>query len=410
MKKIAALLILCLFTLNVVNAQKREVNRAKRQLERGNLELAMGHINNATNEATTQNDPTTWITKSKILIEIATSEDSTVNNLVANPLDEAFQAIQKAQSLDEKNLNIIEINQALLVLSEQFFNTGATAYNENNFKKASENFINSFNVSKAFGTTDTSTLYNAGLSAEIGTFYDEAYKIYRQVEEMDYNQPFLYSSLTNITLRNKDYEAAESWIQKGREKYPDNLELIFAEANVHLTAGNIPEAKNVLELAISKDPYNANLHYAFGVNYDQMSKDSLYSDEDRAFAYNEAVKAYNKAIELKPDYFDAIYNLGALYFNEGIRLFVEADNILRGGYTQENLTKSSQLEDQSKTIWRENAQPYLEESLALLQPDDANYEIVLRSLRELYMRTGQNEKLEETNAIWNEKFGDREEE
>ena len=28
---------------------------------------------------------------------------------------------------------------------------------------------------------------------------------------------------------------------------------------------------------------------------------------------------YKKAIELKPDYFDANYNLGALYFNEGVR-------------------------------------------------------------------------------------------
>jgi tetratricopeptide (TPR) repeat protein len=409
MKKIAVLLIFCFFTLNVVNAQKNEVNRAKRQLSRGNLEQALGHVNNATNDATTQKDPATWILKSKILLEMATSEDATVKNLVATPLEESYQAIQKAQSLDAKNLNILDINQTLLVLSEAFFNSGATAYNENNFKKASDNFLNSFQVSQAYGTTDTSTLYNAGLSAEIGGLFDEAYNIYRQVEEMNYDQPFLYSSLTNITLRNKDFDAAEKWIKKGRERYPDNLELIFAEANVHLTSGNIPEAKNVLELAISKDPYNANLHYAFGVNYDQMSKDSIYSAQDRDFAYNEAIKAYKKAIELKPDYFDAIYNLGALYFNEGIKLFVEADNILRGGYTQANLNKSSQLEDKSKAIWRENAQPYLEESLALLQPNDQNYEIVLRSLRELYMRTGQNEKLEATNAIWNEKFGDRQE-
>jgi tetratricopeptide (TPR) repeat protein len=409
MKKIAVLVIMCLFTVATVNAQKKEVNKAKRQLSRGNLELALGHINLAANEPTTMEDAATWVIKAKILIEISKSEKPEVANLSKDPLTEAFEAITKAQNLDSpRNLNILDINQTLLVLSESFFNAGAKNYNDNDFAKASDNFVKAFNVSKVFGTTDTSTLYNAGLSAEIGGLTEKAYDIYVQVEELDYDQPYLYSSLTNISLKNKDYENATKWIKKGRARYPENLDLIFSEANVYLTSGNIPEARRVLSLAIERDPENANLHYAFAVNYDQMSKDSLYSAEDRDYAYNEAIKSYKKAIELQPDYFDAVYNLGALYFNEGIQFFVQADNILRSGYSNANLAKSAELEDKSKKIWRENAQPYLEEALTMIEVGDPNYEIVLRSLRELYMRTGQMEKLEETNAIWNEKFGDKE--
>lgn len=410
MKKIAVLAILCLFAVDMVNAQKREVNRANRHLNRGNIEKAYEHIQNAIKDDSTKEVAETWVTYGKIMIEISISEDPNFNQLAEQPLDKALEAINKAEELDEDNSQILEIQQARLILSEAFFNEGAEAYNESRFEEATDYFYNSYKVSETFGSIDTATLYNAGLAAEIAGRYDEAYDMYEEVAEYDYDQPFLYSSLAGLSLRNENFEEAEVWVKKGRDKYPENLDLIFAEANVYLTSGNIPEARRVLELAIERDPENANLHYAFAVNYDQMSKDTLFSQEERDFAFDEAVKAYEKAIELKTDYFDAIYNLGALYFNEGIQLFVKADNILREGYTQENLKRSAELEEKSKKIWREEAQPYLEEALALIDDEDENYEVVLRSLRELYMRTGQKEKLEETNQIWNEKFGSPEEE
>ncbi len=409
MKKIAVLVILCLFAINMVEAQKREQNRAKRQLNRGNLTEAWEHINNALNDESTKNDPATWVIKSKILIEMNQAEDPEQQNLEEEPLEKAVEAIEKAQELDETNINLLDIQQTLIVLAEALFNEGAEAYNENEFSSASNYFLNAYNVSDMYGTVDTSTLYNAGLSAELAQNFDEAYEIYTDVAALDYDQPFLYSSLANISLRNKDFEEAEKWIKKGRDLYPDELDLIFVEANVYLTSGNIPEARRVLELAIDRDPENANLHYAFAVNYDQMSKDTMFTEEEREFAFNEAINSYKTAIELKPDYFDAIYNLGALYFNQGIQLFVKADDILRQGYSNENLKKANELEERSKRIWREDAQPYLEKAFDLIDEDDENYEVVLRSLRELYMRTGQSEKLEVTDEIWKEKYGSEEE-
>ncbi len=410
MKKIAVLVILCLFAVDMVNAQRRELSRANRQLNRGNIERAFEHIQNAVKDASTKDDAATWVTHARIMIEISVAEDPAIAQLAEKPLNIALESINKAEKLDEDKQNYLDIQQTLLVLSEAFFNEGAIAYNDEAFAEASNAFFQSYKVSQSFGSIDTATLYNAGLSAEIAGMHDRAYDLYSKVAEYEYDQPFLYSSLAGLSLRKEDFEQAEEWINKGRALYPENLDLIFAEANVYLTSGNIPEARRVLELAIERDPDNANLHYAFAVNFDQMSKDTVFSEEEREFAYEEAIKAYEKAIELRPDYFDAIYNLGALYFNRGIQLFLQADNILREGYTTENLKKSSKLEEKSKEVWSENAQPYLEKALSLIDEDDVNYEIVLRSLRELYMRTGQNEKLEETNQIWKEKFGGPEEE
>ena len=392
--------------MEMVSAQRREVRRANRNLNRGNLEVALEHIQNALKDESTMNDPETHILNAQIHMEIAGSEEPEFANLVEEPLIIAFEAMQKAEELDVDNQHLLDIQQTNLMLSEFFFNAGAIEYGENQFSKASNYFLYSYKVSESFGTIDTATLYNAGLAAEIAGEIDRAYELYVQVEEMDYDQPFLYSSLANISIaKEKDEEAAE-WIKKGRERYPDNLDLIFAEANIYLTTGDIPEARRVLEIAIERDPENPNLHYAFAVNYDQMSRDTLFSEEEREFAYQEAIKAYETAIELKPDYFDAIYNLGALYFNEGIKLFVEAEERLR-----ETMDFNAYQEEEKKIkeVWLQ-AQPYLEESFDMIDEDDENFEVVLRSLRELYMRTEQKDKLEETNEIWKEKFGSPDEE
>ena len=401
MKKIALLLILSVFAVEMVNAQRGEVRRANRNLNRGNLEEALQHVQNALKDESTMNDPETHILHAQILMEIASSEEPQHVNLVDEPLVYAFESMKKATELDTENRNILEIQQTNLMLSEFFFNEGAIKYNENNFSQASNYFLYSYRVSETFGSIDTATLYNAGLAAEIAGDIDKAYDIYVQVEEMDYDQPFLYSSLANISIAREDADAAAEWIKKGRERYPDNLDLIFAEANVYLTTGNIPEARRILEIAIDRDPDNPNLHYAFAVNYDQMSRDTLFTAEEREFAYQEAVKAYEKAIELKPDYFDAIYNLGAMYFNEGIRLFVQAEEKLRKDM---DFRAYEEEEKKIKEIWLK-AQPYLEEAFEMIDSDDENFEVVLRSLRELYMRTDQQDKLEETNEIWKEKFG-----
>jgi tetratricopeptide (TPR) repeat protein len=401
MKKIALLLILSVFAVEMVNAQRGEVRRASRSLNRGNLEEAIQHIQNALKDESTMSDPGTHILHAQILMEIAGSEDPQHANLANEPLIVAFEAMKKAKELDTDNRNMLEIQQTNLMLSEYFFNAGAIKYGDNQFSQASNYFMYSYRVSETFGTVDTATLYNAGLAAEIAGETEKAFDIYLQVEEMHYDQPFLYSSLANISNARGDTDAAVKWIQKGRERYPDNLDMIFAEANIYLTTGNIPEARRILEIAIERDPDNPNLHYAFAVNYDQMSRDTLFSASDREFAYKEAIKSYEKAIELNPDYFDAIYNLGAMYFNEGIRLFVEAENKLRKDMDFRAYEKE---EKKIKEVWLQ-AQPYLEEAFEMIDSDDENFEVVLRSLRELYMRTDQQDKLEETNAIWKEKFG-----
>ncbi|MBK5283955.1 MAG: tetratricopeptide repeat protein, partial [Bacteroidia bacterium] len=90
--------------------------------------------------------------------------------------------------------------------------------------------------------------------------------------------------------------------------------------------------------------------------------------------------AYKRAIELKPDYADAYFNLGVMHFNRGAEM-ANAANMLK---SQSEYEKAKlKFEDVFKA-----AKPYLEKSLEL-NPKDYN---TLFTLKQLYVRTGETEK------------------
>ena len=70
-----------------------------------------------------------------------------------------------------------------------------------------------------------------------------------------------------------------------------------------------------LNKAKESEPDNQVLYFAEGTIYDRLNN------------FEASEKAYLKAIEIKPDYFDAVFNLGALYFNQGVKFAEEATQI-----------------------------------------------------------------------------------
>ncbi len=406
MKRTVFLLIFLMIASTVVNAQGRDLRRANRQLDRGNLADALEHLQEAQEHESVFEDPEFWLTKSRLYMEIAITEEESYKNLVENPVDKADEALFKAKELDTDNQLILEIQPLLLFLSDLTRNVGAEAYENEEWLKASDYLLRSYNIGLTYDDKDTLIYSYAGIAAEIGGNLERAKEIYLDLKNMQYDESFIYSSLSNIAMAQGDTLAATKFIQEGREKYPDELDLIFAEANIHIFTGDIDQAREILDLAIQKDPENPHLYFAFGANYDRMSQDTTYTDEERAFAFDEAIKAYESALELKPDYFDAVYNLGVLYFNRGIRIFEAAEDRLRETH---DFARYQEDEKEFKEAWLE-AQPFLEQAKEMLEMDDPNMEIVVLSLVELYARTEQNDKLEEILPLYRKYFGDPEEE
>ncbi len=406
MKRIVFLLIFLMISASVVQAQGRDIRRANRHLNRGNLERALGHVQEAMEYEEVLEDAEIWVIKAQLFMEIALTEEEEYKDLVDKPVDRADAALQKAKELDkEQNEFMLEIQQAMLLMSELVFNEGVIAYEGEDWSSASDYFLRAYEITEEFESQDTTILYNAAISAELAQEFDKAKDMYLRLRDMEYDEPYLYSSLTNISMMQQDTVAATEFVQEGREKYPDNLDLIFAEANIHIFTGDTEQAEDILNLAIERDPENPALHFAFAANYDAMSQDTLrYDKEERQYAYEAAIESYERAIELESDYFDAMYNLGALYFNRGLRMLEEAEEELR---ETQDFQAYQEREEKIKEVWL-SAQPYLEESFELIDEDDRYFTTVLISLVELYMRTGQNEEFEEIRPMYEKYYGDPE--
>ncbi len=176
-------------------------------------------------------------------------------------------------------------------------------------------------------------------------------------------------------------------IKKGLKAFPDDNTIIIAESNLYLTAGKFTEAKDALEKLKAKDPTNPSVYYAIGNAYFDQYNNEANTLAIRLNAYTEAVKSLQKSIELKADYFDATYMLGAIYFNEGIRIEQTAEVI---GTT--DMTKYGQLKEQFDALYK-SATENLEKA-SLLKPNDWN---TLIALRKLYSRLNMMDKYKEVN-------------
>src|SRR5690606_27411640 len=116
-------------------------------------------------------------------------------------------------------------------------------------------------------------------------------------------------------------------------------------------------------------------YFSLGVVYDNL-------DNKEA-----AIEAYTNALEIDPDYFDANYNLGALYFNQGVEMNNAANEI------KDNKKYEAARAEARKVF--EKSLPYLEKAHELDKADIG----AISSLMQLYALIGQNDKYSEMKAL-----------
>jgi tetratricopeptide (TPR) repeat protein len=94
-------------------------------------------------------------------------------------------------------------------------------------------------------------------------------------------------------------------IQEARKINPEDVTLIMSEADLYLKTNDMTKYAAAVKEVIEKDPTNPDLFYNLGV--------TSYKNND---AKNAEVY-YLKAIELKPNYAYAYYNIAAIRLDEG---------------------------------------------------------------------------------------------
>ena len=375
MKRTTILFVL-LFAISSVFAQKGKVTSALSYKEAGKLDKAVEAIEetiDATNPKTEGSVtwPRTWEVRGEIYQAVFQSKDENYKKLSSDPLTVAYDSYMKALQLDDKDRFSKSVKIKLTLLIGDLTNQAVAGFNEEAYEKAMKSFeqimaIEQTPVFKADdpNAVDTVIIFNAGLAAYNAKQYDKAIDYYKQAAKYKYNGAKTYSLIANSYFQKKDTVGALQVLQDGLKEYSDNGILLVEVINVYLNANKIDAAMKYLDIAIAQDPKNASYFFAQGTLYDKLQKPE------------EAANSYLKAIEYKEDYFDAYYNLGALYYNKGVKQ-VDVANLVPSSQPDKYEEEKNKADIEFK-----KAIPYMEKAHEI-NPTD---KFTLESLKTLYYR------------------------
>jgi tetratricopeptide (TPR) repeat protein len=373
------LALLILVSATVVLGQTNKRTSAYNYWRYGKLDQAKQAIDEAAQNEKTIMDPKTWFYRGNIYYDIAISKDSNYRELDPDPFEVAFKSYQKAKELDTKGEYKDDIQKFTIAVGEGYYNVGVVNYNDKNFKDAAKNFEQSYNVSQSVGRIDTTALFNAAVSASQANEPKIAEQYYQQLLKLGSQKADVYASLADIYKVEGDTAMALQTIAKGREIYPEDFNLLIAETNIYLASSEKEKAMKDLEMALKYDNTNPSIFFAVGTIYDQMGD------------IPQAISAYENAIKLKPDYFEANYNMGALYVNQAANLLDTANALPLDAVKEYDALKAKADGMLQKAV------PYLEKSHELM-PEDVN---TMVSLKEIYTRLGMTDKLKAINEQLN---------
>ncbi|MEI2759030.1 MAG: tetratricopeptide repeat protein [Bacteroidia bacterium] len=336
-------------------AQRAQVQSAYSYLKYEQLDKAKESIDIAVNNENTMNYDKAWYYRG--LIYQALYKNEKFANLSNDPLNEALKSYNKALELNPKFEYADDIAEKKKILAQQFADMGYVNYNLKNFASA----LTAYEGVVSIMPNDTSSYFNAALCAERAGNTAKAKQYYNKLDEMQYKDAKMYHSYAQLYLTEGDTTKAIEILSRGLSRFPEEKSILITQTNIYISSGKTAEALGAINKAIEKDPTNANLYFAKGTLVEKTDKNK-----------DAAITAYKKAIELKADYFDAYYNLGALFFNEGAHLANEANNI-----------KDNNQYAKAKTVFEakfKEAKPYLEKAWELNPKDQST----MVSLKQLY--------------------------
>lgn len=357
-------------------AQKGKVTSALSFKDTGMLDKALETIESTidpNNEKAEKSIPwpRTWEVRGEIYQAIYQSKDDAVKALAEDPLTKAVESYKKALELDENNKFEKTLKIKLTLLISDLTNQAINAFNEEKFDVALLSFEHILDLEElplmkvdAPDAIDTVIIFNSGLAAFNAGNYDKAIKYYGDAAKYGYNGARTYQLIANAYEAQLDTIGSLETLKEGFMMFPDDSGILFKMINIYLENKETEEAMKYLNLATEKDSANPSLYFAKGTLYDQIENSEG------------AIECYSKAIELKGDDFNSNYNLGALYYNKGVKQ-IEVSNAV-----PTNDTKKYEEEKAKGDLWFEKALPYMEKCLELNDKDSST----LESLKNLYYR------------------------
>jgi tetratricopeptide (TPR) repeat protein len=276
-----------------------------------NLKSARLNIDEAAENPGSAVKPKTWYYKGNIYWAIQESKNPELIEATVNPLLTASEAYKKVFELDAKYEYAEESYQKAMI---GYRNLGIMAFNKNDFNAALGYFESTTELSAKKGVVDTSAIENSSIAAMRAGNSNKSIQYLKQLISFNMDKDGTrFIQLMKAQNLAGDSAAAKQTMMEGRSKFPNDQKLLTEELNGYLQSGKSAEAEKLLAIAIEKDPMNHLLHYASGTIFEDLGKRDM------------AIAAYKKSIEIKPDFWEAYFNLGAIFNNSAKALREKAD-------------------------------------------------------------------------------------
>lgn len=309
-------------------------------------------------------------------------------------------------------------------MAAELINAAVEDGNNNDYKAGAEKLYMSYSMKPQ----DTTTLYYAASYAVTAKDYDNALKYYNQLKDLNYTGITMEYKATNLEtgkeesfgadkfqrdlmVKGKTHaepveersdskrseivknialiyntlgenEKAKQAYKEARAEDPDDVNVILNEANLYYSLGDKETFKTLMAEATVKAPDNPDLQYNIGVI--NMEQGNL--DEARA--------AYQKAIEIDPNYINAYLNLSTSYVNEGNALIDEMNTL---GTSRADIARYDELKEKKDSLFKEGA-TILENALNVVSDNQG----ILEQLKNIYGALGDTENFKRIKGLLEE--------
>lgn len=375
MRKIVVLVGLSILISIGGYAQKNKRTSAYMYSQNGELAKAKEAIDEATQHEKTMHDAKTWLYAGEIYYKIAAEPGMADLLNEPNAAIKSYEALEKAKKYDEKSQYSSEISIYLANLTNQFYMEGGLAFQDGNYQAAIDNFKIAYDIAEVDGRFDTIAAFNIGMAGVLGDDPEASAEYLEKCVEAEFEEPRVYMFYNRAVKQLGDTARAIEILQLGRERFPGELSLLLEEAQMYLERGENDKLQTSLLLAVGQDPENPNLFFLLGKTYDDAGD------------IPDAIKYYQMAADLNPEFFEAYYNMGAIYVNKAAEIQAEANDL-----PLDQMDKYAELTEKANGNLAK-AVPYLEEALEI-KPDDAP---TISALKETYARLKMEDKLEKLN-------------
>lgn len=410
MKKYFVLAIALTLGFSVV-AQKKELKTADKELDKGNFEKAAVALDAA--EALLGSMDDKYKSQYYLLRSVFYLNNGEPD---LNTIKKSMEALKLANAPAQEQ----GVKNQIQNLKAHLVNKGTSLLQSEDYKTSSDYFESAYKLVP----NDTVYLFYAASTAVNAKLYDRSLAMYEELRSLGYTGveqnylatnketqveelfgskvlrdlsvkskshinprdettkskfPEIIKNIALIYVQNGENEKALQAMAVARAESPDDLNLLLTEANVYYTMGDTPKFKELLEVAIQKDPMNPELQYNLGV---------ISSETDD---YEGSKKYYLKAIELKPDYINAYINLSALILGQEESILDEMNSL---GSSAADDRKYDELKAKRNQLYLD-AIPYLESAFGI---DPSNYQAA-RTLANIYSAVGDSDKYKEYKAI-----------